>query len=330
MRVRVVVLLCLGVLLLAGAALALAQDGGMTPAEMAASADPAVRGEFLFRVQFGCIDCHMSPPPEGSMPDPLTALPTGGSPFPVGPVTVYTSNLTLLGEWTDDQIETAIRYGINEQGEYMSTIMGYILYEEMSDEDMNAMIAYLRTLEPTGDPAPEPEFAVPGMDRMMFATGTMETMDIERARPTVDASDLLARGEYLANVTHCMSCHGELVIVPTLNYVPRPDGLPWGFIAPPLLPFYLEGVHGYDSESLYTALTTGVRPDGSTLMPPMPWMLIALWPQEDIQAIIAWMESMPEVNPADNPNTPILEMLGFGAPPEEGAADPAATPEAGS
>jgi mono/diheme cytochrome c family protein len=70
------------------------------------------------------------------------------------------ANITpaALGAWTDDEIKRAIVYGISRDGRQLLPFMGFSFYEKISDEDLDAIVAYLRTLPPTTatPPAPEP------------------------------------------------------------------------------------------------------------------------------------------------------------------------------
>lgn len=95
-----------------------------------------------------CMECHSAPSPHG--PDLQNGLGAGGMEF-AGPWGVsVAANLTPthLGVWTDAQIETAIRTGVNKDGDRLHPPMGFGYYAGMSDTDMAALIAYLRALPP--------------------------------------------------------------------------------------------------------------------------------------------------------------------------------------
>ena len=51
-----------------------------------------------------------------------------------------------LGDWTDAQIERAIRSGVSADGHKLFPPMGYSFYRGMTADDMSALIAYLRSL----------------------------------------------------------------------------------------------------------------------------------------------------------------------------------------
>ena len=270
------------------------------------SDDPVERGEYLFRFQFFCVGCHIGPGADGSVAESLAlAAPSGGELFELPIANVYARNLTVLGDWTVDEIETAVRYGISRDDEPLLPVMGFSLYEDITDADMADLIAYLQSLDPIENEVPEIEFLVPGLDREAFRF--QGEIDIDAARPTPDFDDPLTRGVYLANTASCMHCHGQLGedMIP----MPAPDGLPWGWVAPSLLPYHLDPIYSTPDE-LRTALTTGLRPDETVLDAFMPWVIMTAWPDSDVDAIVAWMNSLPDVPAEDNPDpmsAPLIE-----------------------
>ncbi|MBV9955519.1 MAG: c-type cytochrome, partial [Pseudolabrys sp.] len=75
----------------------------------------------------------------------------GGFDFP-GPWGVSTSrNITSsktkgIGEWTDAEIKRAITQGVSRDGGKLKPPMGYEYYAKMTDADLDAIVAYLRTV----------------------------------------------------------------------------------------------------------------------------------------------------------------------------------------
>lgn len=75
------------------------------------------------------------------------------------PGVVYPPNLTPdpqtgLGNWTDAQIVDAIRSGTRQHGSGRLIVMSWPLYQGMSDEDVNAIVAYLRSIPPVKHKVP--------------------------------------------------------------------------------------------------------------------------------------------------------------------------------
>jgi hypothetical protein len=69
--------------------------------------------------------------------------------FDIG-VTAVSLNITHhptagIGEWSDEEIKRAIVEGVSRE---LAKVRAFPYYKNISDEDMNAMIAYLRSVPP--------------------------------------------------------------------------------------------------------------------------------------------------------------------------------------
>jgi len=97
-----------------------------------------------------CMECH-TPFGSGGAPDFANSLGKGGREFP-GPWGVSKSrNITSsktsgIGDWTDAQIKEAITHGKRKDGTPLKGPMGFEYYVKMTDTDLDAVIAYVRTL----------------------------------------------------------------------------------------------------------------------------------------------------------------------------------------
>jgi mono/diheme cytochrome c family protein len=113
--------------------------------------DKLKRGFYLVTIGH-CMECHTPFAPPGG-PDFANSLGKGGREFP-GPWGVSKSrNITShktagIGDWTDAEIKTAITQGKRKDGTPLKGPMGYQYYAKMTDADLDAVIAYLRTLPP--------------------------------------------------------------------------------------------------------------------------------------------------------------------------------------
>ena len=162
--------------------------------------DLVERGEYIAIVG-GCRDCHTPLTETGELV--LSEAFSGGRPFDLGPLgVVLTSNLTSdeetgLGAWTDEEIEVAIRTGVAPDGRQAFPVMPYIAYNGMSDDDMAALIAYLRSLEPFERPIPREQIA---------PVETLPQLPMPDSVPSPDADDQAARG-WLSS-QQCDGLHG--------------------------------------------------------------------------------------------------------------------------
>jgi mono/diheme cytochrome c family protein len=96
-----------------------------------------------------CMECHTPMGPRER--DFTNRLGAGGFEFP-GPWGVSVSrNITAskdkgIGGWTDDEIKRAISEGISRDGSKLKPPMGYHYYATLASDDLDAMVAYLRTV----------------------------------------------------------------------------------------------------------------------------------------------------------------------------------------
>ncbi len=126
-----------------------------------AAAHPVERGKYLVAIM-GCADCHTPFDSSGRPIDDLRLA--GGLKWSLGPYgVIYSPNLTSdketgLGGWTDDEIKRGMTRGIRKDGSRSIPFpMPWTSYANLSNDDLNAIIAYLRTVPPQHNRIPEPE-----------------------------------------------------------------------------------------------------------------------------------------------------------------------------
>jgi mono/diheme cytochrome c family protein len=120
--------------------------------------DPVRRGAYLVTIGH-CMECHSTR--EKGVSDYVNGLGRGGRQF--GPALVQgfpadwqgstarniTSHKTAgIGAWTDAEIKRAIVQGIRRDGTKLKPPMSFASYAKMTDDDLNAIVAYLRTVPP--------------------------------------------------------------------------------------------------------------------------------------------------------------------------------------
>ena len=109
---------------------------------------------------------------------------------------------TGIGDWTDGEIIRAVREGVDRNGDGLFPIMPYFIYRHVSDADMEAVVAYLRTMEPFMSVQPERQIDFP-LNMML------RTFPAPVDGPVIapDPADTVAYGEYLARISRCEFCH---------------------------------------------------------------------------------------------------------------------------
>jgi mono/diheme cytochrome c family protein len=126
-----------------------------------AKRNPVERGKYLVN-SFGCAFCHTPFREDESMVEEMRFA--GGQRWNLYPFAELVSyNLTSdketgLGNWKDDQIKMVLTKGIRRDGSRMLPFpMPWPAYASLKDEDLNAIIAYLRTLPPISNKIPDPQ-----------------------------------------------------------------------------------------------------------------------------------------------------------------------------
>jgi cytochrome c553 len=250
--------------------------------------DPAqvARGRHLVTAVAKCMDCH-----EQDM---------GGKTFiDAGPLgTIYASNLTagqggVLAVYTDAQLEAAIRHGVRPNGRGLF-IMPSDEYQNLGDDDVSAIIAYLRTLSPVDRRHGTSHLGPLG--RALYTAGKLPLVPAERidhARTGTRTAPPVAAtreyGQYLVSVGGCRGCHGP-------NLVGGPSPEPG---APPAANITPAGPIGQWTEAqFFTAIRTGTRPDGTKILEFMPWKSMSRHTDDELRAIWLYLQTVPPVQSA--------------------------------
>lgn len=122
--------------------------GAEKPMAERAMKDPIKRGFYLVTIGH-CMECHT--PVVNGHRDFKNRLGTGGERFP-GPWGMSVSrNIAShpqngIGAWSDDEVKRAITQGVSKDGRKMLPPMGYEWYARMTEADLSAIVAYLRTV----------------------------------------------------------------------------------------------------------------------------------------------------------------------------------------
>lgn len=242
------------------------------------SDDPVERGAYLVRVEIACVGCHGA---EDYHDDPLGVALSGGREFALPFGTVYAPNLTVLQDWTDDDIEFAIRYGVDAAGETLLPPMSYSLHENMADQDMADIIAYIRSLEPVENEVPEAEL-LPGLEPEFIRVVPEFDPEAEFDYPEGYVDDPLVQGTYMATTTsHCIACHGAAV-----DGVVDPTGPAAGEVVSLFPSLLSDHLRRYSDEELAAIF------DDTSLFE-MPTYSYQYLVDEDVTALIAWLRSQP-------------------------------------
>ncbi len=255
------------------------------------------RGAYLVNGPMACANCHTPRAPDFSL---LPGMDLAGGFKLVDPAfTVYSANITPdketgIGSWSDEQIARAIREGVDDQGKIIFPPMPVPTYNNMSDADVKAVVAYLRTVKPIHHEVPEAE------DKWNIP---QQAMPPAKGLPAPPTTDKVAYGRYIVTaLAHCFECHTPL----GPNGQPDMSKLGAGGMEITLAPGMTArtanitsdpetGIGKWSDDDIRKALTEGITPTGGHLSPPMPFPWFKNMTADDIDAVIAFVRTIPPV-----------------------------------
>lgn len=268
------------------------------PSIRAATSPAAVaRGAALFRSE--CALCHAGPSGRASGKQ-MTDVPPFLGIFHAANLTAHPT--AGVGARSDGELARVIRNGVQPDG---TRTVGMPTYPRMSDDDVAAVLGFLRSPEPdvvadaTVRPRPAPSFA--GKLILAFVVG----LEPERAEATVAAparEPSAAYGAYLANdVLHCWGCHTSGYSEHKLE---EPGAYAGGLefrdeqgrplVSPNITPDPETGVGRWSDAELVRAIRDGIRPDGSAIGPPMG--RFRGFGDDELAAMVAYLRTVPAVH----------------------------------
>jgi mono/diheme cytochrome c family protein len=281
------------------------------PSEMEVEITPerVERGEYLAWNVVLCIDCHSKRDFSIFSGPPIQeTIAAGGEIFnrEMGFPGVFLSrNITPygIGDWTDGELFRLITTGVKRDGEPIFPVMPYHNYGQLDPEDIKAIIAYVRSLEPV-----EADHAASQVDfPFNFILRTIPKEANMQQRP--DKSDKVAYGKYMFTAAACAECHTKFekgdFIGPLCGggrSFQFPDG---SILSSANITFHETGIKSWTKE---TFIEKFKMYEDSSYVPQkvnpgefqtiMPWMMYAGMTEEDLGAIYDYLETLP---PADNP-----------------------------
>jgi mono/diheme cytochrome c family protein len=151
-----------------------------------------------------CVSCHTRPSGE-----PFA----GGLPLKTPFGTIYSANITSdketgIGGWSEEQLARAMREGIDDEGHHLYPAFPYTAYTNVTDDDIHAIYAYLKSLTPVSYTPPKNELSFPFNQRGLLAIWDALYLKKAPYKPDTAQSAEWNRGAYLVEgLGHCGACH---------------------------------------------------------------------------------------------------------------------------
>lgn len=274
----------------------------LTARKFQSTPERLARGEYLVRDVTDCLGCHAEH--DWTAHDAPLLPNTLGAGQDMNmlkgfPGKVYAPNITPdvetgMGSWSDDQLGRAIREGVGHDGRALFPFMPYSGFRYMSDEDLAAVIVYLRSLPPVHKQQPRTELIFPVKYLIRNAPKPLEA-----PVPPPDISTPEKRGKYLATIAGCADCHTPQGAhgqpLPAMDFA---GGFilqgPWGRVASANITPDSSGISYYDQATFTQAMRTGFV-GARKLNQIMPWHVYRGMTDEDIAAIFAYIRTLKPV-----------------------------------
>jgi mono/diheme cytochrome c family protein len=292
-------------------------DIALPEVHRSSDAETLRRGEYLVYGPAHCVECHTSSYAEfQKVATGERVSLQGGQRFAAPPLgALYSKNLTSdpetgIGRYSDGQIARMMRYSVRPNGR--ASVRMLMPFHNMSQQDLDAIISFLRTQPAIHHEVPPNEFSILGKIVKSVAPAFMPRDAASVTPPQVSPPEAMTkeRGRYLANyVSNCVGCHTDLddttfapvapefaggeIMGPTST--PGADPKIW-FKTPNLTPMKGSGLMKFPDRATFIARfkNGGRHYPGS----PMPWESFARMSENDIGALYEFLHSL---TPAPGP-----------------------------
>lgn len=283
--------------------------GSAPDLKVEATPERIARGEYLANHVTVCIDCH-SKRDWTRFSGPITegTFGMGGEIFDQRygfPGKYYAKNITPEGitRYTDGELFRVITTGVTKEGEALFPIMPYRYYGQMDQEDLYAIIAYIRTLSRIKNDIPKSSSDFP----MNFIINMIPSKAKLTKRP--DKKDVVNYGKYLATSAGCVECHSKAnkgKLIPGTEFgggreFPLPDGSV--VRSSNITPDQATGIGAWNNETFVyyfqsqsDSLTLNTKLNPGDFNSIMPWTMFGTMTVEDLTAISEYLKTVKPIN----------------------------------
>jgi mono/diheme cytochrome c family protein len=265
----------------------------------------AERGNYLVNTIMACGNCHSPREANGQLI--LEKAFSGGLTFNTPAFVATAPNITPdsetgIGSWSDPEIKHALVEGMRPNhgrlaGVPLAAIMPANFYKALLPDDLDAIVAYLRTVKPVRNQVADPVYTA-AIHRDSYP-------DAETGFSTAMFADPVRRGAYLITIGHCMECHSawsrgvsdfKAGLGRGGRVFPPREGAPEG--TPPSTASNITsdktaGIGAWTDQEIGRAITHGVARDGRMLKPPMAYTYYAGLKEADLADVIAYLRAVP-------------------------------------
>jgi mono/diheme cytochrome c family protein len=264
------------------------------------------RGKYLNDHVVGCTTCHTKRDwTKFSGPVVADQLGRGGDLFNLGPAgKLYAKNITpaAIGSWTDGELLRAVTQGVSKDGTPIFPLMPYPHFGAMDEEDVHAVLAYIRSLKAIEGTVPERALNFP----LNLIVRTIPAPNMFGKRPSPD--DKVAYGKYLTSAALCSDCHTPIddqgTPLPNMDFAGGQEFVETGYRvrAANITPDANTGIGSWTEQQFVDKFKGFENPTNATLAEHeranntvMPITAYAGMAREDLAAIYAYLRTLKPV-----------------------------------
>jgi mono/diheme cytochrome c family protein len=260
------------------------------------------RGKKLVFGAAHCANCHAPKGMEERLNKGEEVPLSGGQPFDLPIGILYAKNLTPdetgIGNLPDAAIARALRYGVGTTG---TALFDFMPFHNTSDEDLTAIISYLRSQPAVKNDIPKHDFNLLGQIVKAFI--------LKPAGPTGEVPAAVKRdtsaeyGKYLANsVANCRGCHTNRDLMTGaftgedyaggLKFEISTDSGVYSLTTPNLTPHATGKIKGWTKEQFIARFRSGAHIPQTH----MPWGPFSRMSDDELKAIYNFLQTVKPVH----------------------------------
>jgi len=271
-----------------------------------ATPERIARGKYLNDHVVGCTTCHTQRDfTKFSGPIKQELLGSGAAAFDLGPAgIVYSKNITPagIGDWTDGEVIRAVTQGVSRDGTPLFPVMPYPHFGAMSEDDLHAVVAYIRTLKAIPSTVPPRKLSFP----LNLIVRTIPKANTYGVRPSPE--NKVAYGKYMVDAGLCSECHTPIddqgTPLPGMDFAGGTEILETGYRvhSANLTPDANTGLGSWTEQQFIDKFKAFETPTNATLTgndraqnTPMPITSYAGMTREDLSAMFAYLRTLKPV-----------------------------------
>ncbi len=274
---------------------------------IAATPDVLARGKYLNDDVVGCTTCHTKRDwNRFSGPIKTDAMGAGGESFNLGAAgMLYSKNITpaALGNWSDGEVIRAVTQGVSKDGAPLFPLMPYTHFGAMAEDDVHAVVAYIRTLKAIDGVPPARQLNFP----LNLIVRTIPGPNTYGKRPSPD--DKVAYGKYIVQAALCSDCHTPIddrgTPVPGMDFAGGQEFVETGYHvrSANITPDANTGIGSWTEQQFTDKFKAFENPDAAPVLGEkekhqntvMPITAYAGMAREDLSAIFAYLRTLKPV-----------------------------------